>query len=143
MSRSSSRLTSGRRRTPRTTLKMAALAPMPSARVTITVIARPLTLASDRRAKRISVRKLINTPLRVRVQRNRSSRPAFTDGLCRAKRVTRRRPLPISRTRNLRIDTVPIFLWKASQTIPAAGGESSFEDAVGEEVDGNRLRGHT
>src|SRR5580658_10142023 len=50
MRRFSSRLTSGRRSTPRTTLKIAALAPMPSASVRITVIARPLVCARERRA---------------------------------------------------------------------------------------------
>ncbi len=52
--RSSSRLTSGRRSTPRTTLKIAALAPMPSASVTTTVAARPLARRSERRANRMS-----------------------------------------------------------------------------------------
>src|SRR2546429_2173558 len=41
MSRSSSRLTSGRRSTPRTRVKIAALAPMPRARVSTTVITSP------------------------------------------------------------------------------------------------------
>src|SRR5579883_454752 len=50
MRRSSSRLTSGRRSTPRTTLKMAALAPMPRARVRTTVIARPLLRQRERTA---------------------------------------------------------------------------------------------
>src|SRR5271154_2707527 len=50
MRRFSSRFTSGRRRTPRTTLKMAALAPIPSARVRTTVMARPLVWARERRA---------------------------------------------------------------------------------------------
>src|SRR5271156_3085257 len=49
MRRFSSRLTSGRRRTPRTTLKMAALAPMPRARVRMTVMARPLVRARPQR----------------------------------------------------------------------------------------------
>src|SRR5262245_28504052 len=39
---------------------MAALAPMPSASVRITVTARPLTLRSERTAKRRSVRKLMS-----------------------------------------------------------------------------------
>src|SRR4029453_8514730 len=39
---------------------------MPSASVTMTVKARPLTLARDRSAKRKSVRRLIEVPLRVR-----------------------------------------------------------------------------
>src|SRR5687768_9744416 len=60
MSRFSSRLTSGRNRTPRTTLKMAALAPIPKASVTTTVIARPLTRPSERSANLKSVMKLIN-----------------------------------------------------------------------------------
>src|SRR2546425_3807555 len=63
MRRSSSLLTSGRRRTPRTTLKIAALAPMPSARVTMTVIASPLTLANDRAANLKSVMRLIGVQL--------------------------------------------------------------------------------
>src|SRR5271169_2050496 len=50
MRRFSSRLTRGRRSTPRTTLKMAALAPMPRARVRMTVMARPLVRARERRA---------------------------------------------------------------------------------------------
>src|SRR5579872_1473865 len=48
MSRSSSRLTSGLSRTPRTKLKIAALAPMPSAIVKITVSVRPLVRMSER-----------------------------------------------------------------------------------------------
>src|SRR5918993_2516450 len=59
MSRSASRLTSGLSSTPRTTLKIAALAPIPNASVRTTVIARPLARASDRRAKRRSVIQLI------------------------------------------------------------------------------------
>src|SRR5260221_6676932 len=58
--RSSSLLTSGRSSTPRTTLKIAALAPMPSASVTTTVSASPLTRASDRKAKRKSVRNVMS-----------------------------------------------------------------------------------
>src|SRR5260370_30751854 len=50
MRRFSSRLTSGRRSTPRTRVKMAALAPMPSASVSATVMARPLVRASERSA---------------------------------------------------------------------------------------------
>ena len=43
---------------------MAALAPIPSASVTMTVIASPLTLSSDRTAKRKSVTKLMDcTPV--------------------------------------------------------------------------------
>ena len=49
-SRLSSRLTSGLRRTPRTTLKIDALAPMPSASVRMTVADSPLARASERRA---------------------------------------------------------------------------------------------
>ena len=60
-SRSSSLLTSGRSRTPRTTLEMAALAPIPSASVTMTVIASPFTLSSDRTANRKSVMKVIGS----------------------------------------------------------------------------------
>src|SRR5262245_39898480 len=54
MSRSWSRLTSGFNSTLRTTLKIAALAPMPSASVTTTVKARPLTRVRDRKAMRKS-----------------------------------------------------------------------------------------
>src|SRR5687767_5119666 len=61
MRRSSSRFTSGRSRTPDTTLKIAALAPIPSASVATTVIARPLTLESDRSAKRKSASRLMRT----------------------------------------------------------------------------------
>src|SRR5262249_51498801 len=59
MRRSESRFTSGLRSTPRTTLKIAALAPMPSARVTTTVSVRPLARSNDRRAKRRSAMKVI------------------------------------------------------------------------------------
>src|SRR6266404_2517174 len=48
MRRFSSAFTSGRRSTPRTKLKMAALAPMPSASVSTTVIASPLVRPSER-----------------------------------------------------------------------------------------------
>src|SRR6267142_3045771 len=58
MRRSSSLLTSGRRRTPRTRLKIAALAPMPSASVSTTVIARPLLRASERAANFTSFTKV-------------------------------------------------------------------------------------
>jgi hypothetical protein len=54
-------LTSGRSSTPRTTLKMAALAPMPSASVRATVIARPLLRASERAANFSSCRKVIGS----------------------------------------------------------------------------------
>src|SRR3989304_5481280 len=50
---------SGRRRTPRTTLKIAALAPIPSARVRTTVMASPLTLVNDRNANWRSVMMLM------------------------------------------------------------------------------------
>src|SRR5216684_685982 len=50
MRRFSSRLTSGRKSTPRTRAKIAALAPMPSASVSATVMARPLVRASERSA---------------------------------------------------------------------------------------------
>src|SRR5579884_1413752 len=50
MSRFSSRLTSGRSSTPRTRLKIAALPPMPRARVSTTVMVRPLARPSDRAA---------------------------------------------------------------------------------------------
>ena len=53
------RLTTGLSSTPRTTLKIAALAPIPSASVRTTVMARPLARASDRRAIRRSVIQLI------------------------------------------------------------------------------------
>src|SRR5215510_128461 len=59
MSRSASRLTSGLSSTPRTTLKIAALAPIPSASVRTTVMVNPLARASDRRAKRRSVIQLM------------------------------------------------------------------------------------
>src|SRR3954451_25269351 len=59
LGRSSSRLTSGRRSTPRTTLKMAALAPIPSASVTTTVSDRPFARRSDRNATFRSVMKLM------------------------------------------------------------------------------------
>src|SRR4051794_18942171 len=59
MRRFSSRLASGFSSTPRTTLKMAALAPIPSASVRITVIASPLTRDRDRSAKRRSVMSVI------------------------------------------------------------------------------------
>src|SRR5438105_8616207 len=55
MSRFSSRFASGFRRTPLTTLKMAALAPMPRPSVMMTVMASPLTRDNDRSAKRRSV----------------------------------------------------------------------------------------
>jgi hypothetical protein len=47
-------LTSGRSSTPRTTLKIAALAPMPSASVTTTVAARPLARRRERKPIRMS-----------------------------------------------------------------------------------------
>src|SRR5580658_8916954 len=50
MRRSSSRFTSGRSSTPRTSVKIAAFAPMPSARVSTTVIVSPLERPNDRRA---------------------------------------------------------------------------------------------
>src|SRR4051794_26373751 len=50
MRRSSSRLFSGRKSTPRTRAKIAAFAPMPSARVRITVTVRPLARPRERRA---------------------------------------------------------------------------------------------
>src|SRR6516225_1073495 len=50
MRRSSSRFTSGRSRTPRTSVKIAALAPIPSASVRTTISVSPLALASERRA---------------------------------------------------------------------------------------------
>src|SRR4029077_5545222 len=50
ISRSSPRLTSGRSSTPRTSVKIAALAPIPSASVSTTVMASPLVRASERRA---------------------------------------------------------------------------------------------
>src|SRR5438477_3970696 len=58
MRRFSSRLERGRRSTPRTTLKMAALAPMPSASVRITVMVRPLVRVRERAANLRSCRKL-------------------------------------------------------------------------------------
>src|SRR4051812_15979546 len=55
MRRFSSRLASGFSSTPLTTLKMAALAPIPSASVRTTGIASPLTRGRERRAKRRAV----------------------------------------------------------------------------------------
>src|SRR5215469_11177934 len=52
--RLSSRLTSGRNNTPRTRVKMAAFAPMPSAKVKTTVMVRPLVRASERIANFIA-----------------------------------------------------------------------------------------
>src|SRR4249920_1285413 len=54
--RSASRLTSGRNSTWRTTLKTAALAPIPSASISATVAARPLACRSERIATRTSCR---------------------------------------------------------------------------------------
>src|SRR5215471_5366381 len=64
MSRSSPRFTSGRSRIPRTSVKIAAFAPMPSASVRMTVIDSPFALHSERTAtfkslKNSSGRKLI------------------------------------------------------------------------------------
>src|SRR6266446_3753995 len=67
MSRPSSRLTSGRSSTPLTTLKIAAFAPMPSARVKTTVIERPFARASERNANFRSFRNIEN-PLLLRVR---------------------------------------------------------------------------
>src|SRR4029453_2569420 len=53
------RFTRGRSKTPRTTLKMAALAPMPSASVTMTVRARPEARVRERRANLKSVIRLM------------------------------------------------------------------------------------
>src|SRR5437867_560503 len=72
MSRSWSRLTSGRSSTPRTTLKMAALAPMPRARVKTTVKVRPLARIRERSANLRSVIRLI-----VVQRRRRNSRLSF------------------------------------------------------------------
>jgi hypothetical protein len=55
-------VTNGRRRTPRTRVKMAALPPMPSARVRMTVKLSPLARTSERNANLISLRKLIHLP---------------------------------------------------------------------------------
>src|SRR5712691_2708820 len=77
MRRSSSLLTSGRRRTPRTTLKIAALAPMPSARVRMTVVASPFTRANDRNANLKSVMRLIMTR-RLRVREIDTSEEIFS-----------------------------------------------------------------
>src|SRR5215469_12005259 len=57
MRRSSSRFTSGRSRTPRTSVKIAALAPMPKAKVTTTVKVSPFAPANDRSADLRSRRK--------------------------------------------------------------------------------------
>src|SRR6266849_367739 len=72
MRRSSSRLTSGRSSTPRTKLKMAAFAPMPSASVSTTVIASPLVRASERAAILKSLRSDIAFFLHLRTQVFRS-----------------------------------------------------------------------
>src|SRR5277367_5635216 len=61
MRRPSSRLTSGRKRTPRTRVKMAAFAPMPSARVITTVAARPLLRMRERAANFRSFKKVIQS----------------------------------------------------------------------------------
>src|SRR4051812_13430618 len=66
MRRSSSRLASGRRRTPRTTLKMAALAPMPRASVRMTVMVSPLVRERERTANFRSCQKVIGIPHRIR-----------------------------------------------------------------------------
>src|SRR6185436_3987008 len=58
-----SRFTSALIRTPRTTLKMAALAPIPRARVTTTVSARPLARNSERRANLRSVSMVMSPSL--------------------------------------------------------------------------------
>src|SRR5260221_9877550 len=79
MRRSWSRLTSGRRSTPRTTLKMAALAPMPSASVSTTVKVSPLALTSERNA---NLRSVIGSP----PPRRRSTGTSFDNTVsgCRA-----------------------------------------------------------
>src|SRR5882724_7480277 len=63
MRRFSSRLTSGRSRTPRTRLKMAALAPMPSASVATTVMVSPFVRANERAANFTSFRKVMQSLL--------------------------------------------------------------------------------
>src|SRR5277367_2758870 len=60
--RSSPRLTSGLSSTPRTSVKMAALAPMPSASVRMTIAARPLVRLSEWNATRKSRRNDIVVP---------------------------------------------------------------------------------
>src|SRR5271170_73598 len=74
MRRFSSRFTSGRRRTPRTTLKMAAFAPIPRARMRTTVMARPLVWARERRSRlNIGVR----PPCQMGLPEMRLGQPAF------------------------------------------------------------------
>src|SRR5882724_10918249 len=76
MRRFSSALTSGRRSTPRTKLKMAALAPMPNASVSTTVIASPLVRPSERSATLRSPRNNSGFRLIVRYSLYRGVRPA-------------------------------------------------------------------
>src|SRR5579871_621146 len=61
MRRSSSRLTSGRKSTPRIRLKTAAFAPMPSARVATTLKARPLLRHRERAANFISCKNVMTS----------------------------------------------------------------------------------
>src|SRR6185295_6577019 len=65
MSRLSSRLTSGRMRTPRTTLKIDALAPIPRASGRTTVADSPLARLRERSANLRSCRRVIVVPLHV------------------------------------------------------------------------------
>src|SRR5580693_1515966 len=58
----SSRLTSGRSNTPRTSVKIAAFAPIPSARVSITVTVSPVVRVSERTANFRSFQKDIEPP---------------------------------------------------------------------------------
>src|SRR6266436_7796131 len=73
MRRFSSAFTSGRRRTPRTKLKMAALAPIPSASVSTTVIASPLARASERSATLRSLRNISGLKFMVRYSFDRGT----------------------------------------------------------------------
>src|SRR5262245_16670840 len=101
MSRDSSRLTSGRRSTPWTTLNIAALAPMPSARVTMTVSASPLARVNDRNANFKSVTKLIGLLLHVGGGRGKMQRhhaPASAD----SRRILNNREMPYCDSRAIK-----------------------------------------
>src|SRR5438093_13129313 len=86
MRRSWSRLTSGLSSTPRTTLKMAALAPIPRASVKTTVNVRPLARASERSANLRSVMRFVvcceGDPLRIAgpLLLHRSRKASFDTG---------------------------------------------------------------
>src|SRR3972149_5455698 len=106
---------SGRRRTPRTTLKIAALAPIPSARVRTTVMASPLTLAKDRNANWRSVMMLMPSLRGARRGGPRSCAPALS-------RLpdARLRALPFRRMRRGRIDrSIQLFWGVAASRCPS------------------------